>query len=574
MSTGENTSILRRPEVIVFLVALVVRLLYLSAWASSPFFVPVTGGNDRSLYDSVARTVAGGQILPKGVFQYMPLYGWFLGAIYAVSGKLALSAAGLVGAILDAVTAALIVVASRAAGATRPAPAIAGGLYALYPLAIVYSVVTMPNTLNALLLLCVAMGFMRLARGAPPLRWLLCGLLAGVASLGFAGMLLVAVAGAIAVAAFGLKRGVVDLRGFMAFLAGFMLPIAPVAVHNTRAEGSFVLITAHGGFNLYMGNHEGATGYPMQLPGFRGDQGSLLADAWNEVEREQGSRPTAAQFSRYWSSKARTFIFGSPADAARLYLSKFMKFWNLREYDDMRLLPMVRLAGIAFSSPLWPGFGIAAFLGLCGLAGTRGNAPLRVVLAAGVVSLLIFFITARYRLTLVPILLVFGALALTRWRELAMRAALERAQDAWKGIGCAAATAGCAAVLVCWPIPQGDFRALDRYNVAAHLLDRGMAEEALTQAKAGIDLDPGLADLHFVAGNALFGLGRFEQAAQAYREAIGRQPAHAGAHFNLAVTLKSQGRSAEALREAQMALKIDPAHPMAAAFIAEVGAQP
>ena len=64
----------------------------------------------------------------------------------------------------------------------------------------------------------------------------------------------------------------------------FVVPIFPVTLHNWQMEHRFVLVTAHGGFNFYMGNHENSTGYPVQIGDFRGDAGSLLVDARREAE--------------------------------------------------------------------------------------------------------------------------------------------------------------------------------------------------------------------------------------------------------------------------------------------------
>ncbi|HEY8240162.1 MAG TPA: tetratricopeptide repeat protein, partial [Kiritimatiellia bacterium] len=318
-----------------------------------------------------------------------------------------------------------------------------------------------------------------------------------------------------------------------------------------------VLITAHGGFNFYMGNHEGATGYPVKIGSFRSDRESLLKDARAEAERAAGRPVTSAEFSSYWSDKARAFLRGEPAAAARLFGLKLMKFWNREEFDDLRLLPVLRLAGVVPAERWCVSFALIGTAGLAGLFLLRQARIAKFALAAGMLSLLLFFITARYRLTLVPLLCAVGAAGIgTVYAEGRYRSG--------------AVALLVSAVVVLWPVSRPDFLALDRYKTAAHLLQAGMAEEALVQADLGLRTDPSVAGLHFVRGNALVGQGRWADAAESYAEAIRINPVMPDAHFNRAVCLKQVGDIAGAVAEAQLALELDPRHERAAGPIKEL----
>jgi tetratricopeptide (TPR) repeat protein len=571
----------------IFLLALVVRLLFLGAFAGSPFFEPIPGGNDRALYDGLAQRVAHGSFFPPGVFEFMPLYPWVLGALYAVVGP-NLYAAGLVGALLDALTAALVVGFALWLGAARWVAATTGALFALYPTAVAYSAVTMPNTLNAFLLLAFVVAAWASARarsddppsdpkgatkhiplrfGGPWGAWFGLGLLGGVAALGFAGMLLVAVAcGAWLVAREARGHGgrrAVAAAGI--FALGFALPIAPVTFHNWRAEGRFVLVTAHGGFNFFMGNHANATGYPVQVGGFRGEAGSLLADARAEAERVEGRPLASAEVSTFWAARARAWWREHPADALRLIGVKAVKLFNRAEYDDLRLLPMLRLGGVAFGSPLWPSFAGLAWLGLAGLLAARAPIPLRAAVLAGSAGVVLFFVTSRYRLTMAPLLAVLGALALSQL------------VDAWHGrdrrrtavLGVAFLLA---AVPVAWSLRGADFRALDHFNAAAFLLQKGQPREAERLAREGLEIDPRKADLHFVLGNAFFAQGCKAEARRAFENTVKLDPTRAAAHYNLAVVGREMGDRTTASREAAEALRLDPSHARARDLLRELRA--
>ena len=69
---------------------------------------------------------------------------------------------------------------------------------------------------------------------------------------------------------------------------------------------------------------------------------------------------------------------------------------------------------------------------------------------------------------------------------------------------------------------------------------------------------PDFADGYFARGNALFGLGRLDEAITSYDRAIALQPGHAAAHFNRAIALQTADRPAEALAGFDAALALAP----------------
>ena len=552
---------------VVALLALLLRFWLLQRLLASPFFDPIPGGNDRSLYAAIAQQVAAGQWFPTGSFEYLPLYGWILGLFQWLFGRGALYVAGLTGCLLDAAATWLIIRLARAIGARSWSAIAVGLLYAAYPLAAVYATVGMPNCLNAFLLLAFASAAFKLRPESPPWRWLLIGLLVGVASLGFAGMLAV-VAGCLLFWLFAGFRGPLRLG---LFLLGVLLPIAPVTAHNWKAERQVILISAHGGFNFYQGNHERADGYPVQVQDFRSDAKGMLADAHAEAERVTGRTLSAAEASDYWAREAWTFIREHPGMELKVLGLKWMRFWNRVEYDDMRLLPMLALSDVLPRHAGWLGFAAWGILGLLGLVLARRACLLKVVAGAAMLSLIAFFITARYRLTVVPLLAVLGAGGLTALGEIfARRASPSRAAGRSRFVALGAMLA--ALIMVFFPMPLSDFRALDRYNTAAYLLAGGRAEEALLQAEAGLEIAPRQADLHFVAANALFGLDRLDEAAASYAAALFWNSNLVSARFNLAVVEARRGNAKEAQRILEEVLRRDPGHRRAVDLLEELRA--
>ncbi len=557
----EHPAWYRNPEIWVALLTLLVRFWFLMRLQDSPFFVPIPGGNDRSLYNGLAQNIAKGHIFPEGVFAYMPLYPWCLGLLYAIVGSTPeanICAAGLVGAMLDAATTFMIVRLARRLGASPYVASAMGILYALYPTAIIYSTTIMPNTLNAFLLMTFVVATRTLGTSPSRLRWFGAGLLAGVIALGFAGMLLILMICLANWAVCQVRRRAFNPLNLVCCLAGMALPIFPATLHNWRAEHQFVLVTAHGGFNFYMGNNPDATGYPIQISTFRGDAGSLLVDARAEAERIEGRKLTAAEFSAHWSDRAWKYIRENPGAEGRLLGLKFLKFWNRVDYDDMRFEPMLRLSDVAFTWPTWPGFVWIAWLGFAGLVLARGAGWLKLVVLSGLIGVIGFFITARYRLTFAPLLCVLGALGI---HELIV-VFCDPARARLKVIGTALVFVVTGAIAFL-PLSQTDFRALDHLNTAAYLMERKMPAMALEQAISGIRISPYNAELRFVEGNAFMGLRQPKDAVAAYAAALEIKPSHAPAHFNMAQAWMELNEPQNAAAEALLALKNDPKHPHA-----------
>lgn len=227
------------------------------------------------------------------------------------------------------------------------------------------------------------------------------GLLAGVFALGFAGMLLMSGAAAILIA-WRFRSIVLPLL----FLCGVALPIAPISIHNTRAEGQFILLTTHGGFNFYMGNHREATGYPLRVKHFRLTARAMLEDAHAYAEQQTGYLLSKAESSGWWSDQARLFWRECRFNTLLLSGKKIFLFWNFRDVDDMRMLEQLRITDPVFHH--WTGtpFALFGIMGLIGFFYARGAPAPRLMLLTGMAGLVLFFITARYRLTLVPLMAI------------------------------------------------------------------------------------------------------------------------------------------------------------------------
>jgi hypothetical protein len=511
------------------LLAAIIRLLALNIFEQSILFEPVESSvHDRSLYVHAINEVASGNYWPEGSFHYLPLYPWVMGTIAKAFG-FSLKLAALFGILLDTCTTVLIVLLARRLGAHVMLAALAGVLFAAYPLAIIYSLLTMPNTLNALGVTAFVYAAQTISakktdRSFPWLAFPL-GLLAGIIALGFAGMLLMSVVTFLVITI--QKRSIPFM---MLGLAGLILPIIPIARHNTAAEGRLVLLTTHGGLNLYMGNHEHATGYPLRIKNFRMSAQSMLEDAHRYVEQEVGHPLTKAESSAWWRDRARAFWREHPGQSLFLTIKKVVLFWNFREVDDLRMLEQLRILDPPFENFIGTPFALFSMLGIIGLFFVRSATVPRLALLAGMAGLVMFFITSRYRLTFVPLMAGLGAAGLgVMWQEW-------KDKKYWKLIQLVPMI-----TLILFPFYMRDQRPVDYHNAAIQLMNRGRDAEAASVVARGLEIDPNSADLYFARGNLFFKQEKFTEAAVAFNQSLACNPDNPTTAFNLALSLARKG---------------------------------
>jgi tetratricopeptide (TPR) repeat protein len=95
-------------------------------------------------------------------------------------------------------------------------------------------------------------------------------------------------------------------------------------------------------------------------------------------------------------------------------------------------------------------------------------------------------------------------------------------------------------------------------TLADALWHLGRHEEALAASDCALEIDPDRFSSHFQRGNALEALGRCEPALEAFDRAIGIDPESAAAHYNRGNALWSLGRIEESLAAYDRALDLDP----------------
>lgn len=197
------------------------------------------------------------------------------------------------------------------------------------------------------------------------------------------------------------------------FVAGMLLAVLPLMLRNVLVTGQFALTLASGGSNFYVGNNPDATGLYYALPGVSADPRFEAADLVKAAEHMAGRPLSDAEASDYFVKQAVQYIVGQPLAWFRLMLKKALIYWNAFEIPDnydysfyAEQLPWLRYA-LQFS--------FVATLGLAGLlvtVGTRSMRLLRWETGMYMLSTILFYVNARFRVVMVPLLLVGSAVSL------------------------------------------------------------------------------------------------------------------------------------------------------------------
>ncbi len=306
--------------------------------------------------------------------------------------------------------------------------------------------------------------------------------------------------------------------------AGCLVVIAPVTLHNLRAGGGFVPLTTNGGINYYIGNNDLATGAFVAPAGIEFFQPGADQDGGSRAlaERTAGRALTPAQASRFWLERGLRWNLAYPARTLALVLRKLVLFWSDYETPQLENFDQARTeSALLGANPVR--FGWVAALGLCGIVVAWSNRHARLLaglLAACLLSVLPFFITARYRLPCFGLLALLAGAGVTRIVELAR--ARRRARAALP-----AAAAALLAVALNLYMPAGvqaSARMMPFYNQGVVHMQRGEYQAAASSFQQALVLRANHLESLANLGWCLLQLGRADEARESFTHAAALRP--------------------------------------------------
>jgi tetratricopeptide (TPR) repeat protein len=592
---------------VIFLVAVTARLLHLYAFRETVLFDVLMG--DARGYDAWGqRLAAGGDWVGTEVFYQAPLYPYFLGVLYAIAGH-DLFVVRVVQACIGGASAVLLALAAEQVASRRVAW-VAGLSLALYAPAIFLDQLVQKSVLD-LFFICLTLWCSARLIAEPTRASLWAGLGASLGALSLTrenalALALVAIVWAVSTRreheghegkheghkeeheghesrrerqkrGAGLRKRepslssgdqpaqLRELRGpfrvlrvpLVALLLGLTMLLLPVVARNYAVTGGFYLTTSQFGPNFFIGNNPAADGTYMALKPGRGAPEFERQDATELAERALGRSLSPTAVSSYWTDRALAFIANEPGRWAALMARKVGLLWNRSEMLDTEsqesyeeVSPLLRVLAVVGH------FGVVVPLAALGVIATwpdrRRLWPVLALLAAYAVSVVFFYVFARYRFPLVPFLILLAAVGATAARRLFSGWTLGQRATA-------ALVLGLITGAVNWPLlSSARMRAITETNLGTALHEAGRFDEAVARYEKAIAVQPDYAPAYNNLGVTLRAQGKVDAAIAIYERGLRLDDEYPDLHFNLANALLAQNRADEAAAHLKTSLAGEP----------------
>jgi Tfp pilus assembly protein PilF/4-amino-4-deoxy-L-arabinose transferase-like glycosyltransferase len=578
-----------KPEILligVFVLALFIRILYLNQIISTPIFQGLAVDDEK--YESFALQILKGNLTHKDFIYLNPLYPFFLSLIYLIFGHGNLSVIFIQG-IIDSISCVVIYyIASLLFN--RKVGIISALIYACYGIAIFYTGILLAPTVVIFFTLLFIASLLFAEEKRQVIIFFISGILFGLVVLARPNVtlflfLLPLWFFTVLKDKLGIHK---SIQGILLLLVGFFMVTSLITIRNYSIEKRFSPFSVQGGINFYIGNNPEATGHFMSPHGISISPIEQVKNSIYYAEKESGNSLTPSQASRYWLFKGVQFIKDNFSDAFSLYMKKFALFWRKEEIPlninyslSKTFVPLFRLPLISFGiiAPF-------AILGIILFLKRKNNMLLILFILSYMVSIIIFFVSARYRLPIVPFLIICSSYALYRFVEMIRLKEL-------KGI----TTFGALFILLfvgmnknfaCFKvIPTSHHNNLgkiyskegrldkavielkkallsDPYFVEAHCnlgityLKKGLIKESIEEYKKALKVNPNYAEAHYNLGNAYVKKGRLDEAISEFKKTITINPNFAEARTNLGSIYAQKGRLDAAISEFKKTIAINP----------------
>ncbi len=557
----------------IYAAAWVLRFLYVRHLEASPLTeVPML---DELYHVEWADALAGGDWIGTEAFFRAPLYPYFLGFAFVL-----FKGSHFAARILQISYGALIPIATyflgrRVFGAR--VGTVAAVVAAIYPFFIYFDHEFLIVSLIVLLDLVLLLALLR-ADDVPSWgRWVLAGAVMGLSAIArpniliFAPLVLVWIwlgarkeKQALPVGK-PTKDRVTLLRGrtslattllrFAVFVLGVVLVVGPITMRNHALSKDFVPIASQGGVNFFIGNNAESDGASAVIPS--------IGETWRyedavriaEFDARRALKPS--EVSDHWYRKGRAFILGTPGAAAKLYVEKFVRFWNSHELANNKDIYHFGRMSPIFRGLSWLHFGVIAPLGFLGMwvwtRKRRGSLLMTFFVVSYMSGVILFFVNARFRLPVVAVMVLFAA-AGAAWL-------IERfAKRETRAFAVGAVAVAVLAFLLnfdFYPTQRGE-RSQTYYTIGLARGWQGRYQEAIEHYRHAIELSPGYARAYHQMGLTFEQLERDDEALEAYRTAAGLDPGFASPFNNIGILHWEKGEHEEAARWFAQALTIDP----------------
>jgi len=541
----------------VLLLSLLVRLLYLlDSSAGLTYDTPII---DSYTYHKVAESLVRGEGLTPEFFWQPVFYPTFLALAYAVGGS-SIAFARLLQLLIGVVTCAL----TYRLGTTvfdRRAGVVAATIVALYGPVIFFEGELLATGWACSWSVALVLLLLRCGKTVHPLLSLAAGVCGALGVLTRPTFLPFLAAACIWLVLAWRRKGLAwpsVAAQTSLVLAGFLAVSLPVAWQSLEHSERFSILPASSGVNLYIGNNPNAANTVAIRPGADWENLTRLPESHGIVRKRDTSG--------FFRGKVLEYVRTDPVGFASGLALKAVQFVSSREIPRNVDAYVHRKGSPTLTVLLWKvggfgfPFGVLLPLTLIGLAATwrRLPGPVLLFLLLYPAAIVLVFVSARYRVPIVPVMAVVsagGVFELARWfRDGRRRQVL-------------AAMVGLVAVVILsvapGPFPQEttDYEAELRYLVGRRVMERGDLDRAVELLGQAVALDPAHSDAHNSLGVAYVRRGNLALAARHYDQAVRNNPQSVTARTNLGRVLTARLDFGGAVRQFRLALEQRPDDP-------------
>lgn len=388
-------------------------------------------------------------------------------------------------------------------------------------------------------------------------RWVAAGLLAGLAALTRPNILLFVAAFALWYFATSIQdpksRWKTSVR-LLLLIGSLSLPIIPVTARNYIMEPELVLISSNGGINFYIGNSGQYEEKVSIHPGMRWEEMAMLP--------VRAGHTTAAAKSAYFFSRSFEYITAHPLEYAQTLVHKLFLFFSGPEIKRNFDIYFARQYSYVLSALLWDyalsfPFGLIGPLSLIGLYTTWRSRSMsisiiRLYALTYVLSVVLFFVAARYRMPVLPILILFASVGgLGIYGRVREGLGWTSSKILWIF----------AALILVFNLRAAADQTRDaqlQFDLGEVYLRKGSYELAAAHAQKALQLEPTYNYARHNLAVALFNLGALDRAMVEGEQTVRENPQRADTHALLGRTYAKQGDSQRAEQAFLRALDIDP----------------
>jgi tetratricopeptide (TPR) repeat protein len=404
----------------IFVLAFLVRLVYLlQIEASLPFFYILR--LDELYHDTWAQQIASGNWWGTEPFFRAPLYAYLLALTYKIFGH-NLVLPRLFQILLGSFSCVLVFfIAKRLFN--RTVAVISGVIACFYAMLILYDAHLLITSLVVFLDLLLIYFLLHAGEKPKTFNWFLCGLILGISAIARPNILIF-VPFILLWMLFQFKSKLLPkaiLARWIILCAGALLIISPVTLRNYLVGKDFVLIAWQGGFNFHLGNNPEATGWSTMAPQIHKSLEGGIYDARRLAEEEMKTKLKPSQISRFWYKKGVGYMLSQPLSWLELTVRKTLFFWKGYEIPNAQNAYMnedfsTLLAVLLGESFIYLPFGLIGPLSILGLLICLRRIKKYLLLYLLVISysasVIVFFVCARFRMPVIPILIIFASFSI------------------------------------------------------------------------------------------------------------------------------------------------------------------